>query len=153
MIRRAGPADAVAVAEVLITSRRAALGAIPPSVHDDHDVRTWVATTVISSHEVWIVDEPDAGVVAAMVLADDWVDQLYVLPGLAGRGLGTQLLDLAKQQRPHGLQLWTFATNTGAQRFYLRHGFVVAQRTDGSGNEEGAPDIRFVWPAPSGPLG
>jgi ribosomal protein S18 acetylase RimI-like enzyme len=39
-------------------------------------------------------------------------------------------------------------TNTGAQRFYRRHGFVMAETTDGSGNEEHAPAIRFVWTAP-----
>ncbi|WP_327002107.1 GNAT family N-acetyltransferase [Dactylosporangium sp. NBC_01737] len=50
-----------------------------------------------------------------------------------------------KSRRPAGLQLWTFASNTAAQRFYLRHGFVVAETTDGSLNEERAPDIRFVW--------
>ena len=36
-------------------------------------------------------------------------------------------------------------TNIGAQRFYQRHGFVVAETTDGSQNEEKEPDIRLVW--------
>jgi hypothetical protein len=49
--------------------------------------------------------------------------------------------------RPLGLQLWTFVTNTRAQRFYLRHGFIAAETDDGSGNEEKAPAIRFVWTA------
>jgi hypothetical protein len=30
-------------------------------------------------------------------------------------------------------------------RFYERHGFVEAERTDGRRNEERAPDIRYVW--------
>ena len=58
-------------------------------------------------------------------------------------GLGSRLIELAKPPRPAGLQLWTFVTNTGAQRFYRHHGFVVAETTDGSRNEEKAPDIRF----------
>jgi hypothetical protein len=33
----------------------------------------------------------------------------------------------------------------GAQRFYLRHGFVEVERTDGAGNEEHAPDIQYGW--------
>jgi hypothetical protein len=33
----------------------------------------------------------------------------------------------------------------GAQQFYERHSFVEAHRTDGRDNEEGAPDILFVW--------
>jgi ribosomal protein S18 acetylase RimI-like enzyme len=47
--------------------------------------------------------------------------------------------------RPHGLWLWTFQTNTGARRFYERHGFVAVDETDGSANEERAPDVRYAW--------
>ncbi|CAA9412428.1 MAG: hypothetical protein AVDCRST_MAG35-1509, partial [uncultured Quadrisphaera sp.] len=50
-----------------------------------------------------------------------------------------------------GLALWTFASNVAAQRFYERHGFVAGDRTDGSGNEERAPDVRYAWrPEPPG---
>ena len=31
-------------------------------------------------------------------------------------------------------------------RFYRRHGLVDLERTDGSANEERAPDIRMAWP-------
>ena len=48
------------------------------------------------------------------------------------------------------LELWTFQANIGAQRFYMRHGFTEAERTNGAGNEEGLPDIRYVWAAPKG---
>jgi ribosomal protein S18 acetylase RimI-like enzyme len=64
---------------------------------------------------------------------------------LTGCGIGSGLVELAKRERPDGLRLWTFASNTGAQRFYEAHGFVEAQRTDGRDNEEGAPDILYVW--------
>jgi GNAT superfamily N-acetyltransferase len=148
--RRAVDADASAVATVLIESRDAAIGAIPPRVHDDADIRGWVAARLLPDCEVWVVDDDadagaDAGLSAVLVLAQDWIDQLYVAPRWWGQGLGGQLVALAKRRRPDGLQLWTFVSNEGAQRFYRRHGFVEAERTDGSGNEEGAPDIRFVW--------
>ena len=61
-------------------------------------------------------------------------------PDLTGRGIGVGLLDLAKRERPHGLRLWTFVSNDGAQRFYEEVG-----RTNGSRNEERAPDIQYVW--------
>jgi ribosomal protein S18 acetylase RimI-like enzyme len=64
---------------------------------------------------------------------------------MTGRGIGTCLVELAKRERPDGLRLWTFASNTRAQRFYERHGFVATERTDGRGNEERAPDILYVW--------
>jgi GNAT superfamily N-acetyltransferase len=80
-----------------------------------------------------------------LVLDGPWVDQLYVEPTLTGRGVGAGLLRLAKRERPDGLRLWTFASNTGAQRFYESHEFVATRRTDGRDNEERAPDILYVW--------
>ena len=61
-----------------------------------------------------------------------------VAPEWTGNGLGSRLIEVAKRRRPGGLQLWTFQSNLGAQRFYERHGFSDAERTDGSGNEERA---------------
>jgi GNAT superfamily N-acetyltransferase len=145
-LRRAAIEDADAVADVLITARRDAGDAIPPAVHPDAETRAWVRTVVLPRHEVWLAETPGARPLGVLVLHDDWVDQLYIAAAATGHGLGSRLIDLAKARRPDGLQLWTFASNTGAQRFYRRHGFTVAETTDGAGNEERAPDIRFVWP-------
>ena len=87
----------------------------------------------------------ESGMIGVIAFRKDWIDQLYVDPDLTGRGIGAQLLDLAKRERPQGLRLWTFVSNDGAQRFYERHGFSEAERTDGARNEERAPDIRYVW--------
>jgi len=91
------------------------------------------------------VDWVDLLIIGLMVLAEGWLEQLYLDPAETGNGLGARLLDLAKQRRPGGLQLWTFESNVRARRFYERHGFTVEERTDGSGNEEHAPDLRYVW--------
>ena len=48
--------------------------------------------------------------------------------------------------RPDGFCLWVFESNTGARAFYARHGLVELERTDGSGNEEKAPDVKMAWP-------
>jgi ribosomal protein S18 acetylase RimI-like enzyme len=61
-----------------------------------------------------------------------------------GADADTCFLELARQQRPDGLQLRTFASNVRARRFYERDGFVIQERTDGSGNEEHAPDLRYA---------
>ncbi|EJO89542.1 hypothetical protein MCOL_V205115 [Mycobacterium colombiense CECT 3035] len=37
-----------------------------------------------------------------------------------------------------------FQINTTAQRFYLRHGFIEADRTNGIRDEEHQPDIRLI---------
>jgi GNAT superfamily N-acetyltransferase len=87
----------------------------------------------------------DDRIVAVLTLDGDDVDQLYVAPELVGQGIGSVLVDLAKDLRPGGLALWTFQTNLRAQAFYRRHGFQEVRRTDGSANEERLPDVRMTW--------
>ncbi|MEX1008036.1 MAG: GNAT family N-acetyltransferase [Acidimicrobiia bacterium] len=105
-------------------SRHASIPAIPPPVHPDDEVREWFASIVLPNREVWVIDTDD-GLVAMMVLLDECVDQLYVDPEWTGQGLGSALVDVAKEQRPDGLDLWAFQSNIGALRFYERHGFVA----------------------------
>lgn len=69
---------------------------------------------------------------------------LYIRRTIRGRGYGKRLLDRVKGIEPR-LELWCFEANTRAQAFYLREGFREAERTDGAGNDEKLPDIRFVW--------
>jgi GNAT superfamily N-acetyltransferase len=49
-----------------------------------------------------------------LALNSEWVDQLYVEPALTGKGIGGELIALAKRERASGLRLWTFATNVHA---------------------------------------
>ena len=51
---------------------------------------------------------------------------------------------LARQRQPGQLQLWAFQSNAGGRRFYERHGFAAVEFTDGAGNEERWPDVRYV---------
>ena len=143
-VRRATPADARAVADVYLRSRHESVPAIPPPVHSDDDIRRWFATVVLPEREVWVAND-GTDVLALLVLEGEWVDQLYVDPPWFGRGLGSALLARAQARRPGGLQLWAFESNHRAHRFYERHGFVLEEKTDGSGNEERAPDRRYRW--------
>ena len=145
MVRRGTKADARAAADLWLRARAAALDVIPQPVHDDDDVRAWFASHVVQECELWVAEDPPDALLGILVLDGSWVDQLYVEPQMTGQGIGAELLQLAKRERPLGLRLWTFASNTRAQRFYERHGFVEAQRTDGRDNEERAPDILYVW--------
>ena len=88
----------------------------------------------------------DDGVVGYAEVKGDWLDDLYVHPDHQGSGVGTTLLDVVKSLRPDGFCLWVFASNEPARRFYARHGLVELETTDGSGNEEQAPDVRLAWP-------
>jgi GNAT superfamily N-acetyltransferase len=144
IVRRASARDAAAAAAVWCRARQAAIPMIPPPVHDEADVARWVAEVLIPDNGTWVAVVEDR-VVALTSLRDGWIDQLYVDPAWQGQGLGTRLVDHAKQRSSAGLDLWTFQANAGARRFYERHGFAAVEWTDGD-NEEGAPDVRYHWP-------
>ncbi len=147
-LRRAEPADAPGAADVWLRSYTTALPEVRRA-HSDDEVRWWFRHVVVPERETWVATDGEDGgngtVVGVMVLHGDHLDQLYLAPEWRGRGLGDRFLDLAKSLRPAGLDLWTFQVNAPAHRFYERHGFRAAERTDGSGNEEREPDIRYVW--------
>ena len=145
VLRPAVPADADAVADVHLASRRAA--AMPPGIHPDADVRSWLSAR-IAQDDVWVA-ELDGQVVGYARFTATWLDDLYVTPAHAGRGIGGALLDVVKSLRPGGFGLWVFEMNEPARDFYLRREFVERERTDGRGNEEQAPDIRMEWPGAS----
>lgn len=88
-------------------------------------------------------------VVAVMATSHDgavsWIDQLYVLPGHVGRGIGARLLALAHAELPLPIRLYTFQPNVGARRFYERHGYEAIAFTDGIANEEKCPDVLYEY--------
>jgi GNAT superfamily N-acetyltransferase len=147
-LRPAVPGDVESIVSVHLSSRAAA--AMPPGIHPEHEVRAWL-TERLDLDEVWAA-EVDGDVAAYARFTDRWLDDLYVTPDRSGQGLGSALLDLVKAQRPRGFCLWVFEMNEPARGFYARHGLVELERTDGSGNEEGQPDIKMAWPG-TDPLG
>jgi GNAT superfamily N-acetyltransferase len=147
-IRRGGAHDAHAAADLYLRAREAALraGSMPAGVHDDDDVRGYFASHIVGTCELWVA-EHEGALAGILVLDGDFVDQLYVEPGLTGRGIGSALLAVAKSERPQGLRLWAFQSNTGARRFYERHGFLEVRRTDGADNEEREADVLYRYRA------
>ena len=143
LLRRARDADARAAADVWLRSFAAALPTVVRPRTDD-DVREYFRDVVVPSRETWVAEE-DGRIIGVMVLDGPLLAQLYLEPERRGRGLGDRFVALAKERSPDGLTLWTFQVNKPAHRFYERHGFLAAESTDGSGNEEREPDVRYVW--------
>ncbi|MFB7331654.1 GNAT family N-acetyltransferase [Streptomyces adustus] len=143
VLRRAADSDAGPAAEVWLRSFAAALPSVVRPRSDD-DVRDYFRDVVVPLRETWVA-ETDGAVVGVMVLDGEHLSQLYLAPDWRGRGLGDRFVVLAKERSPRELTLWTFQVNEPAHRFYERHGFVAVERTDGSGNEEREPDVRYVW--------
>lgn len=132
-------ADADAAAVVHMASKRAAL----PGLHEPHtdaECRAWMREILV--HEsVWLAVDGEA-IIGLAARDGEWLTQLYLAPGYAGRGIGQRLLERMLEESPR-LSLWTFQRNTRARRFYERNGFVATRFGDGSGNEEGEPDVCY----------
>jgi GNAT superfamily N-acetyltransferase len=140
VIRHATEEDVDAVAELYDRSFRTLT--FLPVLHTPEEHRWWFGKQ-FAEHEPWVWDE--GGVRGFIVLTSDELMYLYLDTGWTGRGIGTTLLEHAKARRPDGFTLWTFQQNDGARRFYERHGLRAIEFTEGEGNEEKTPDVRYEW--------
>jgi putative acetyltransferase len=110
-------------------------------LHTPDEDRSFFRDRVFTRCEAWGVFEAD-GLVGFIAFRPGWIDHLYVLPGSQGRGVGVALLSIAMERLPE-INLWTFQANAGARGFYERFGFTAVEFTDGAGNEEREPDVRY----------
>jgi len=142
-IEPASPHDAGEIATLYLASRAEALPYLR-RVHCDEDVRRWIATARLATGETWVARE--AGRILGFLCLDgEDLDQLYLLPAVFRRGIGSLLLAKARERSPERLTLFTFQRNAAARAFYERHGFRLVDLNDGERNEEGEPDARYEW--------
>jgi putative acetyltransferase len=146
-LRRATPADAASIAAV---HRNAFGDALPwiPTLHTPEEDLAYF-TRVVDEQRTTVIEHHDQ-IVAFAATTTGWLNHLYVSPSHQGKGYGRQLLDdvtLDHQLNMPDIELtlWTFQRNFRARRFYGMNGFVPVEFTDGKGNEEQEPDLRFVW--------
>ena len=115
-----------------------------PNIHTDEDTFSFIASIVLRDQEVHVA-EMDGEINGFLALHGDMVEHLYVRPDLLRRGIGSALLQRAKERLPSGFRLWVFQDNVPARRFYERHGLRLVEETDGSRNEERTPDALYEW--------
>jgi putative acetyltransferase len=144
MLRKLGLEDMDRAASVHRASFDNALPALA-GLHTPDEDRWFFREHMFTTCELWgYFDNKE--LVGIIAFREGWVDQLYVLPIAQGRGIGTALLQIAKD-RSRTLSLWTFQRNRNARRFYERQGFILVKETDGSANEEKEPDALYSWPS------
>jgi len=71
------------------------------------------------------------------------IAQLYIDIDYLNHGIGTKLLDRAKEKSDDKLELFTFQRNDIARNFYEKHGFKEVGRN--YKNELNLPDIKYRW--------
>jgi ribosomal protein S18 acetylase RimI-like enzyme len=139
-LRPAAASDATAIAIIM----RAALGSFDwmPVIHTPAEDLAFIRDIVLPRQQVTVA-EVDKAIVGFIAVSGDWVEQLYLDPDWTGQGIGSRLLTQATAALPV-VKLHCFQSNTGARRFYERHGFRAEAFGDGTTNEEGLPDIFYV---------
>jgi len=148
-LRPAAPSDARPLTELFLRSRSTAMPWLV-SPHDEADTHGWMQHVVLPGQLVWVAEvvrvhgpeRPDG----FLAMDGAWVEHLYVEPRAQRAGVGTALLDAAKEHSPSRLWLHVFTRNVPARRFYERAGFSLVESSDGSGNEEKEPDCTHRWP-------
>ena len=140
-MRDVRPADLDIVAGIFTRAQRTL--AFLPQLHSEAEDRAFVRAHLFPTCRIRlaVLDRRACGFVA---LDGIWIRQLHVDPGHFGMGIGSTLIRDAKHLGDR-LELWTFQDNRRARHLYERHGFVAAECTDGTGNAERVPDVRYVW--------
>jgi GNAT superfamily N-acetyltransferase len=140
VLRRATPDDVEEI--VAIFEPSFALLDFLPRLHTHEENLAWFAARLREA-EGYLLGRGFA------LLDGDCLTHLYVHPDEMGTGVGHALFEHVKAQRSDGFWFWVFQQNERARRFYEAHGAVAVEFTDGSGNEEREPDVRYEWkPSP-----
>ena len=138
-VRVATPAEADAVAELLhdfnteFDTPTPGVSVLAPRLRDLLAGPSLFAT---------VIDEPPAGFALVSLRPNAWydgpvalLDELYVVPAMRSRGLGTALLAAAREEaRRRGAELMEInvdGPDVDARRFYERHGFSCSEPDTG----------------------
>jgi len=140
MIRRATAEDVEAV--VAIFEPSLALLDFLPQLHT-HEENLGFFGQALAEGEGYLLGRGFA------LLHGDTLAHIYVHPGALGTGIGHALFAHVQSVRPGGFDLWVFQQNERARAFYEAHGARAVEFTDGSGNAERTPDVRYEWRPPA----
>ncbi|MBS0409326.1 MAG: GNAT family N-acetyltransferase [Proteobacteria bacterium] len=133
-LRPARAEDAVALSDI---HRRVAL--LPPEPAED---LRFMRETLLATTSVWVA-EADGAMIGYVAFDGGWIRHLMVHPDHQGQGHGARLLAHAMADG-RARQLWTYARNARARRFYEAHGWVLAEVTDGREDAHGEAEVRYV---------
>ena len=93
--------------------------------------------------DIWLVTNEEC-IQGFIALQGSCVDRLYIDPKFQRLGLGTALIQYAKEEVPTGLELHTHQENKRACNFYEKLGFK-AVKYGISPAPELVPDVEYHW--------
>lgn len=137
-LRTANLEDAPDLARICRAARKSAMPYLPDLHTREEDLAFFESELASSRCQVALLG---GEVVGFACVRDGWLNHLYISPGFQGQGVGSELLNHFRAEIE---QFWVFQRNFSARHFYQKRGYVEVELTDGEGNEEKEPDVRFV---------
>lgn len=141
---------------LLAIQREAAVDAFahvyPPERYpfpDDAIREVWAEALADPEVEVYVAED-DGAPVGAVSVGNGYLATLYVLPAYQGRGVGSELHDLALERlRALGFEqakLWTLRENDSGRRFYERRGWRLTDETRIVPYPPNPVDVQYALP-------
>ena len=96
----------------------------------------------VNQARVWVA-AISVQIVGFVVVSANEIAQIFVDIDVQRNGVGTDLLNQAKQVSSSGLRLTTLQQNVQARQFYEKHGFVAG--ATGVNPINGRPNIEYYW--------
>lgn len=138
MIRHMCAADLEAVAEIWLDASREAHPFIPAEYWEGNAP---LVKELLPQADVFVYEDAQ-GTQGFIGLAGEHIEGIFVRGAVRSRGIGTLLLNAAKEVRP-SLTLNVYQKNERAIAFYQREGFkIVGESADEATNEQ---DYTMAW--------
>jgi len=107
------------------------------------DARRFFRDKVLPACEVWVATQSNQ-LLGVLCLEAPWIRHFAIFPKHQRQGIGTALLQTAREHSPAELRLFTFQRNAKARAFYEKHGFA-AVAFGVSPAPELEPDVEYRW--------
>ena len=140
MLRPFAPGDAPRVMEIWLSASRSAHSFIPMAYWEASV--PMVEREILPRAETLVWEEAGQVLGFASVLEGDYLGALFVDPAAQGRGIGTALLEGAREGRDL-LTLSVYRKNAGVVGFYLARGFRALE--EGTDPATGEGELLMAW--------
>ncbi|MBE1275371.1 GNAT family N-acetyltransferase [Enterovibrio baiacu] len=124
-------------------SKEFALGTAETQSLESH--RYYLNRVLAACNDIYLAKEKQSGRVLGMIATDgESITQLYVAPDAQRQGIGSCLVELAKETALKGLMLYTVEINQQAREFWQKQGFIECD-TKTIESDEGMFDVLCEW--------
>ncbi len=118
-----------------------------PFLQHPHKYPAWKSrfiNEIVMDCEVWIAEIENRIVgFVAVNLAEIEINQIFIDFSYQNQGIGSLLIQKAKELCPQGLRLTVLQINQRACLFYEKHGFIPTNMSINKIN--GQPNIEYLW--------